>query len=103
MKSDRWLAIAGDSPVDQTVRLAGTLAESGVGSLVATMADFSELTIATRTTDLPGLILSGRVVGLRCQAMGLLVKVGNRLEFASDRTDIAARLAAADSAGERRG
>ena len=71
--------------------------------MVATMADFSELTIATRTTDLPGLILSGRVVGLRCQAMGLLVKVGNRLEFASDRPDIAARLAAADSAGERRG
>lgn len=103
MKNDRWLAIAGDSLGDQAARLAGTLAEAGVSSLAATMTDSSELDFAARTTDLPGLILSGRLVSLRCQAIGLLVRVGNRLEFACDRPDNAARLAAADDAREGRG
>lgn len=103
MKNDRWLAIAGDSLRSQAVLLAGTLAEAGVASVAATMADSSEPTLAARDTDLPGLVLSGRLVSLRCQASGLLVKVGGRLEFACDRPDIAARLTAVEHAREGRG
>lgn len=70
--------IPGATLRDQAIALAGLLAEHGVTSLTWTDHAGSR-DLATRQTDLPGLILHavhrGEIVSLRAQSLDLTVQV----------------------------
>lgn len=82
---------------EHAIRLAGALAEAGVRSLHAAPSNGPSSTLHTRTTDLPGVILSA-APGWRCVEPGLRLvveRVEDGLRIVEAGTPEAARIAAA--------